>query len=318
MSIVQQLTDRNLIRPPRFLPKNIHYETLMGSVAYGVSSDTSDSDIYGFCIPEKDMVFPHLRGEIPGFGSQTPRFEQWQEHHVLDKQALGGKGRTYDFSIYSIVKYFQLCMENNPNMIDSLFTPQSCVLHITAVGAIARENRRLFLHKGAWHKFKGYAYSQLHKMNSKQPPEGKRRDLVEAYGYDVKFAYHVVRLLDEVEQILTEGDIDLQRNREQLKSIRRGEWTQQDIVDHFSRKERDLESLYTACKLPHSPPEDRIKQMLMECLEHHYGSIADCIVPADAAGATLAEIQSSLDRYFAASGNPLRGAVSQDGGDILS
>jgi hypothetical protein len=30
----------------------------------------------------------------------------------------------------------------------------------------------------------------------------------------VKFAYHVVRLIGEVEQILTEGDIDLRRNRE--------------------------------------------------------------------------------------------------------
>lgn len=314
MSIVQQLAQRNVIRPPRFLPANVHYETLMGSVAYGVSSDTSDTDVYGFCIPEKDMIFPHLRGEIPGFGSQIQRFEQWQEHHILDKQALGGKGRTYDFSIYSIVKYFQLCMENNPNMIDSLFTPQSCVLHCTALGSMVRENRKLFLHKGAWHKFKGYAYSQVHKMGSKQPPDGKRRELVETFGYDVKYAYHVVRLLDEVEQILTEGDIDLQRNREQLKSIRRGEWTQEDIVEHFSRKERDLESLYTASKLPHTPDEGRIKQLLLDCLEHHYGSLTDCIVPIDAAAATLAEIQAALDRYHkVSSGGPRNEAEATDG-----
>ena len=55
-------------------------------------------------------------------------------------------------------------MENNPNVIDSLFTPVNCVLHSTRVGNLVRENRRLFLHKGAWPKFKGYAYSQLHKM----------------------------------------------------------------------------------------------------------------------------------------------------------
>jgi predicted nucleotidyltransferase len=306
----------------------------MGSVAYGVSSDTSqpvsnshglentsetpeaprqtaisDIDIYGFCIPEKDMVFPHLRGEIPGFGSHVQRFEQWQEHHVQDPNALGGKGRTYDFSIYSIVKYFQLCMENNPNMIDSLFTPQSCVLHSTAVGNMVRENRKLFLHKGAWHKFKGYAYSQVHKMRSKQPPDGKRKELVETFGYDVKYAYHVVRLLDEVEQILTEGDIDLQRNREQLKAIRRGEWTQEEIVEHFSRKERDLESLYTASKLAHTPPEGRIKQLLLDCLEHHYGSLTDCVVPVDAAASTLADIQASLDRYYTAASVRQRGVA---------
>lgn len=54
---------------------NVHYETIMGSVAYGVSSDTSDMDVYGFAIPPKDDVFPHLRGEILCFGKQHKRFE---------------------------------------------------------------------------------------------------------------------------------------------------------------------------------------------------------------------------------------------------
>ena len=242
------------------------------------------------------MVFPHLRGEIAGFGDQHPRFEQWQEHHVLDKSAGGGKGCSYDLAIYSIVKYFQLCMENNPNMIDSLFTPRTCVLHCTQVGNMVRENRRIFLHKGAWHKFKGYAYSQVHKMNSKDAPVGKRQALVSEFGYDVKYAYHVIRLLDEVEQILTEGDIDLQRNREQLKSIRRGEWAQADIIAHFERKERDLETLYTNSKLPHAPDEAKIKQLLLDCLEHHYGSLVECVVNVDAAEDTLRRIRGILEQ----------------------
>ena len=66
MSTLQRLTDRGLVRPPRWLPANVQYETIMGSVAYGVSSDTSDVDVYGWAIPPKEDVFPHLRGEIPG------------------------------------------------------------------------------------------------------------------------------------------------------------------------------------------------------------------------------------------------------------
>ena len=72
MSTLQRLTDRGLIRPPRWLPGSVQYETIMGSVAYGVSSDTSDMDVYGWAIPPKDDVFPHLRGEIPGFGTPRP------------------------------------------------------------------------------------------------------------------------------------------------------------------------------------------------------------------------------------------------------
>src|SRR5277367_5366736 len=106
----------------------------MGSVAYGVSSDTSDLDVYGWAIPHKEDIFPHLRGEILGFGSRAKPFEQFQVHHVEDRDALAGRGRTYDLTIFGIVKFFQLAMENNPNIIDSLFTPVTCVLHCTKVG----------------------------------------------------------------------------------------------------------------------------------------------------------------------------------------
>src|SRR6476659_713143 len=102
MSTLQRLADRRLVKPPRWLPGNVQYETIMGSVAYGVSSDTSDEDVYGFCLPPKDQVFPHLAGEIPGFGRQIERFEQFQEHHIMDADALGGAGRKYDLTIYSI------------------------------------------------------------------------------------------------------------------------------------------------------------------------------------------------------------------------
>jgi len=295
MSTVRKLKESGLISPPSFVPHNIHYETIMGSVAYGVSADTSDMDIYGFCVPPKDMIFPHLAGEILGFGRQINRFEQYQQHHILDKSALAGAGRTYDITIYSIVKYFQLCMENNPNMIDSLFTPANCVLHITKLGNMVRENRKIFLHKGAWHKFKGYAYSQLHKMTTKDPI-GQRKKIIETYGYDVKFAYHVVRLLNEVEQILIEGDIDLQRNREQLKSIRRGEWKESDIREYFAAKEKDLEKLYLESTLPYSPDEAKIKKLLLECLEEHYGNLSDAIITPDKATAALQEIQNILEK----------------------
>lgn len=161
--LLQDLAKKNLIHPPRWLPDNCIRLTVMGSQAYGVSNDASDQDIYGVCIPPKELVFPHLAGEIPGFGRQIQRFEVWQEHHVQDPS----KGVEHDFAVYGIVKYFQLCMENNPNMIDSLFVPRTCVIHSTAIGELIQDNRHRFLHKGAWHKFKGYAYSALNKLRGK-------------------------------------------------------------------------------------------------------------------------------------------------------
>jgi len=93
-SIVSQLYDKRLLtNAPKFLSTTVQYEVIMGSVAYGVSNDTSDMDVYGFCIPPRDYVFPHLRGEILGFSPPGPQFEQLQQHHIHDRNAEGGKGR---------------------------------------------------------------------------------------------------------------------------------------------------------------------------------------------------------------------------------
>lgn len=294
MSYVADLTRKGFIKPPKFVVSNTLYETIMGSVAYGVSNDTSDMDVYGFCIPPKEDVFPHLRGEIMGFGRQIQRFEQYQEHHIKDPSSQ----KEYDLTIYSIVKYFQLVMENNPNMIDSIFTPRRCVLHSTKVAEMVRDARKSFLHKGAWHKFKGYAYAQMSKIKNKTNSSNERRaEWIEKYGYDVKFAYHVVRLLDEVEQILVEGDLDLERNREQLKSIRRGEWKLEDIEAHFQAKEKELESVYLSSKLPHSPDEDAIKALLMNCLEEHYGSLSNAIVMPGMGAKMIADLERLVETY---------------------
>jgi len=274
MFLLKNLVRDRLINPPPWLPQSTQYLCLMGSVAYGVAADDSDADIYGFCIPKKDMIFPHLRGEILGFGKQINRFEQWQQHHVKDEK----KGKEYDFQIYSIVKFFQLCMENNPNMVDALFVPQRCVIYCSPVGQLVRENRKIFLHRGCWHKFKGYAYSQLHKIKTKRPQQdSKRYKDIQQYGFDCKFAYHVVRLINEVEQILTEKNLNLERDREILKAIRRGEWTEEKITRYFEQKEEQLKNVYHKSDLPYGPQEDKIKKLLIECLECYFGNLDEVI-----------------------------------------
>lgn len=297
-SVVKRLADAKLVTPPPWLPDNTMYEVMMGSVAYGVSDDESDVDVYGFCIPPKAIVFPHLAGEILGFGRQKKRFDQWQQHHV-DQPANVGKPKRYDLTVYSIVRYFSLAMENNPNMVDSLFVPERCVLTIAKVGTMLRERRHDFLHKGSWHRFKGYAYSQLKKMGS-QNRIGKRAEEVAQYGFDRKFAYHVVRLLYEAEMILLEHDIDLERHREHLKAIKRGDVPEAEIRRWASDKERALEKAYEDSSLRHSPDEPALKQLLLGCLEEHYGALGpDAVVTGSAETAALQEMGDVVDRYRA-------------------
>ena len=61
-------------------------------------------DVYGWASPPKEEISPHLRGEVLGFGMQAGRFEH-QEHHVEDRDALPGHGRTCDLTIFGVVKF---------------------------------------------------------------------------------------------------------------------------------------------------------------------------------------------------------------------
>ena len=288
--LLHDLDEKGLLDAPKWLADNCPYLCRMGSDAYGVSEDGSDSDMYGYVFPPKGMVFPHLEGEILGFGRHKNRFEQWQQHHVIDND------KQYDFSIYSIVKYFSLCMENNPNMIDSLFVPRECIVHITPIGNLIRENRGLFLHKGSYHKFLGYAHSMLHKIRVKTPEKGSKRSvLIEKYGFDVKYAYHLVRLCNECEQILSTGDLDLRKGNEQLKAIRRGEMTEKQIVEWFSEQEKTLEVLYRDSALRNVPDEPSIKALLVKCLGLHYGDLSNCVVDTDKYHKAVEDIRKILD-----------------------
>lgn len=355
MSHVKKLYAQELINPPPFVVEHVQYETIMGSEAYGVSSNSSDRDVYGFCIPPRDVVFPHTAGHIPGFGKKPTPFNQWEQHHIaVPGEVVDGEPREYDFSIYSIVRYFQLCLENNPNMIDSLFTPQRCVLFETPIAKRVREKRCIFLQTGSYYKFSGYAASQLKKIRSKEtvqfvqlcrelnldpmtlttahleammtvngqwpwPHEaeykqlfgllrtaekrggwGKRLERVAEHGYDTKFAYHVVRLMDECDQILRYGDIDLTRDRERLKAIRNGEWPLDRLEAHFAGADKAMRELYTdnPVGLPEHADQNEaaVKALLLECLEEHWGSLGGVVEQSDRLVQALREVRDVVDK----------------------
>lgn len=295
MSHVARLAKRGLINPPPWMTSNMCFEGMTGSVSYGCNeSNTSDIDMVGFCIPPKYVIFPHTAGFVLGFGDQPPAFNQFQAHHVEDKE----KGRNYDVTIYGIVKFFELCRQNNPNMVDSLFVPTRCITFHSEVYTRVRECRRWFLHKGCWHKFRGYAHQQMAKLTrGAQKANPKRQEAIEKFGFDTKFAYHIVRLVLECEQILTTGDLILDRDREVYKSIRRGEWTIDRIKNWYDEKEIHLENLYHSSKLQSHPDNEKLKTLLIECLEIHYGSLTESLNDDSKYSRLLDDMQALVNKY---------------------
>ena len=220
-SVVKDLYKVIGLNCPDWMPDNIMYETVMGSIAYGVSSDMSDYDVYGIFMPKKIHLFPHLqpnfiKGFTDKFGIKDDKNyidKPWQLHHVKDPNI----NRSYDFAIYNIVQYFMLCTENNPNMVDSLFTPLRCVLHSTPVGEHVRSNRKIFLSKLCWHRYKGYAYSQLSKMRTKHEYAKKLNEMDKHYNIDFEKLDEKLILSKYYQRILSV--IHANRNITDIKSL---------------------------------------------------------------------------------------------------
>jgi len=444
-SVIKKMYEYGM-KCPENVVKGICYETQFGSIAYGVNDNESDYDIYGVYVPPKRLLFPHLNADfIYNFSEKYTLSENdkvslnkpWQLHHVKNPNIE----REYDFTIYSLPHYFGLCTDNNPNLIDSLFTAERCVLFNTPVGKHIRDNRKLFLSKKTWHSFKGYAFKQLSFMRTKHEysrllseiekkykidyesfnelellekfseqikfhvyknednikklkklitkskeslieitklkenmkfnlilnskinsllesfqdeilnldsefgpisdkndinetlniivdefpelkkisnskdlfnyitlikkyhsdPEGltERKIKTRKYGFDVKFGYHIVRLIEEVEQILRESDLNLERKdrREILKSIRHGEWTLERIQEYFESKIKTLDEVYHSSTLQYNVNVKQIEKLLRECLEIHFGNLDDVIKQDINVEFILDEFDNILKKY---------------------
>ena len=125
----------------------------------------------------------------------------------------------------------------------------------------------------------------------------KRAEDVKMNNFDSKFAYHIVRLISEAEQVLVDHDINLQRDNEVYKAIRRGEWEEEKIRDYISGKEKYLENLYENSTMVDFPDENEIKNLLLQCLEIHYGNLSNCIIDENATVNALKNIVAEVDKY---------------------
>lgn len=139
---------------------------------------------------------------------------------------------------------------------------------------------------------------EYHRLYKKMTDESGRAEGVKINSFDLKFAYHIIRLLSEAEQILATGDLDLQEKgrREHMKAIRKGEVPENQIRQWASEKELQLEELYHKSTLPFKPNTEAIRQLLMQCLEEHYGSLSGVIQQVGWAEQVLREIDQNLDK----------------------
>ncbi len=137
-----QSKEYDFLRQEQRLGNHIILLTLGGSHAYGMEKESSDLDIRGIALNQKQEI---LLGKD---------FEQ-----IVDKST--------DTTIYSFQKMLQLLTANNPNTVEILGCKPEHYLYLSKIGEELYQNRKMFLSKICIHTFAGYAGSQLRRMENK-------------------------------------------------------------------------------------------------------------------------------------------------------
>ncbi|HEY1375611.1 MAG TPA: nucleotidyltransferase domain-containing protein, partial [Gemmataceae bacterium] len=232
LSVRRREVEDELRTPGEDVGKYVVYRVAVGSRAFGLATDESDEDRRGIYLPPADWHWSLFKPP-----------EQVES-------AAGGVEEVD----WEIEKFIRLALQANPNILETLWSP--VVLHADEVGRELRELRPAFLSRHLFKTYSGYVLSQFRLM---------QRGHDRAGAFKAKHAMHLIRLLYSGIHALRTGDIlvDVGEHRDELLSIRRGEWTFQQVRDRALALNVEFQSAAAATALPDRPDYDRVNRFLV-------------------------------------------------------
>lgn len=233
-----------------------------GSKLYGTDVDSSDDDFQAIFIEPVRSVY--VGGKM-------------ETVQLRDKpEGVRSEAGDVDCTSYSLRHFAKLAAGGNPSVLTLLSAPDSAVVSETDLGAALRQPtmQQKFASKQAAPRFRGYMFRQKERMLGERGGHiPKRPELVEKYGFDTKYANHVLRLGIQGCEFLRRGYMTLPMDEDDvnmLLRVRGGEYTFEQVVELIGAVERDLERAITACKLPDDPDYEAISVFLREAHEEHW------------------------------------------------
>src|SRR5208283_4656113 len=178
--------------------------------------------------------------------------------------SVRNKAGDVDVICYSLRRFARLAAAGNPTILHMLFTPADSN---EAFWSAVIASRNLFLAKTHAHKYKGYADAQLRRMTGDRGrgKHGQRPELEQQFGYDVKAAMHVLRLLHEGIDFVSRGWLTLPRpepERSRLLEVRRSERSQDRVIAEANRLFAELDAAVERSPLPERVDLDAIGRLV--------------------------------------------------------
>lgn len=246
---------------------NVEYGNREVALANEILRSTVGSGVHGIAIPGTDdhdemgvYIEPpeHVLGITDGRQDYTSRTQP--------EGVRSGPGDV-DLVIYSLRKYLRLAVKGNPTALLPLYAPESDLLVTHEFGLQLRENRHWFLSLEAVDRFLGYMRAQHERMlgQGKRNRVPNRPELIEKYGWDVKYGSHALRLAHQGWEIASRGTLTLpleQDTRDRVLAVKRGEVDRAAVSEEIALLERSIRYLLDGGKaaVPEHPDRQAIEE----------------------------------------------------------
>ena len=205
--------------------------------------------------------------------------ERHRPDYIWRTQPEGVRSRhgDTDLILYALRKYLRLAVKGNPTVMLPLFAPEESLVVVRPLGEELRELREAFLSQRAVERFLGYMRSQHERMlGHSKGRVPNRPELIERYGWDVKYGSHALRLAYQGYEIASGGRLTLplpDQERERVLAVKRGEVAREEVSAEITALEAAVRELLDEGRSPLPPHADldRITEWAVSAQRRHWG-----------------------------------------------
>ncbi|MEU3527495.1 nucleotidyltransferase domain-containing protein [Streptomyces sp. NPDC038707] len=217
------------MQPQDLVRDHTVYACVMGSRAFGLATEGSDTDRRGV------------------FLAPTPLF--WR----FEKPPTHVEGPGEERFSWELERFCELALRGNPNILECLHSP--LVEHADDTGRELLSLRGAFLSRRAYDTFTRYALGQRKRLDADVRTTGAPR---------WKHAMHLLRLLAAARDLLRTGGLrlDVGELREPLLAVKRGEVPWARVEAWMVRLAAETEEALPGSPLPPEPDHARVAAFL--------------------------------------------------------
>ncbi len=207
------------------------FRCVIGSRAYGLEDDNSDTDYRGIFLPPAD-----LHWSLYGVPEQIDCYETQEQYWELQR-------------------FLVLALKANPNVLECLYTP--LVERATPLAEELLGMRSVFLSRLVYQTYNGYVLSQFKKMQADLRNQGQVK---------WKHVMHLIRLQISGISVLRNGFVPVRvdEHRDQLLAIKRGEVPWEETEAWRLKLHAEFDNALEATALPERPDYEAANAFLLK------------------------------------------------------